>query len=151
VLWLVYACMIAAVTADTWATELGVLSKSAPRKITTWKEVESGSSGAVSLIGFCAAFSGSLLVGTFALLFGSPIPVLETIIVIVVSGFSGALIDSVLGATAQAHYYDIEKKRIVEESGGQRELVSGLRWVDNDIVNLACASSGGVIAFLLVF
>ena len=58
VLWPVYAGMIAAVTADTWATELGVLSKRAPRKITTWKAVERGTSGAVSFIGFCAAFSG---------------------------------------------------------------------------------------------
>jgi len=38
---------LAAATADTWATEIGVLSKARPRMITTWKIVDAGTSGAV--------------------------------------------------------------------------------------------------------
>jgi len=39
---------LATVTADTWATELGLLSKEPPRLITTWQSAHKGESGAVS-------------------------------------------------------------------------------------------------------
>ena len=54
----VFLGSVAAVTADTWATEIGSLSKSLPRLITTLKPADSGTSGAVSLLGTTASIVG---------------------------------------------------------------------------------------------
>ena len=50
---------LAAVTADTWATELGVLSRRPPVMITTGKPAVPGRSGAVSTGGTLAAAAGA--------------------------------------------------------------------------------------------
>ena len=42
---LLYAGALATVNADTWATELGVLSRQAPRLVTSWRQVPKGTSG----------------------------------------------------------------------------------------------------------
>ncbi|MCG2784295.1 MAG: DUF92 domain-containing protein, partial [Anaerolineae bacterium] len=58
--WLAFAASLAAVNADTWATELGVLSPHPPRMLTNLtKAVEKGTSGGVSLFGTLAALAGS--------------------------------------------------------------------------------------------
>lgn len=129
--WVGFAGAFAAANADTWATELGVLSRSAPRLITTGKPAERGTSGAVSSTGILAAFCGSLVVALLAVLFwqgrvtGLPVnspewivrlfgaeqPTLSTaqgllwVLGITISGLLGSLVDSLLGATVQAIYY----------------------------------------------
>ena len=72
--WLAFAAALAAVNADTWATELGVLNPAAPRLITHLRQqVEKGTSGGVSLGGTMAALLGSALIATLVVLV-SPIP-----------------------------------------------------------------------------
>ena len=68
-LWLAYAGAMAAVNADTWSTELGVLSPVPPRLITSGAKVERGTSGGISLSGTLAALAGATLVGIVAILF----------------------------------------------------------------------------------
>jgi uncharacterized protein (TIGR00297 family) len=53
-IWLAFAGAMAAVNADTWSTELGVLSPVPPRMITSGKQVERGTSGGISLTGTLA-------------------------------------------------------------------------------------------------
>ena len=66
--WVMFAASLAAVNADTWATELGVLNPSQPRLITSWKPVERGTSGGISLYGMLAATGGAAFIALLAAL-----------------------------------------------------------------------------------
>ena len=67
-LFVAYVGAMATVNADTWATELGVLSKTAPRLITNWRVVAVGTSGGITSLGTLVAFCGALLIGALAFL-----------------------------------------------------------------------------------
>ena len=56
-----YGGAMAASLADSMASELGVLSKRAPRDILTWKPVETGLSGGVTALGFGMSALGAAL------------------------------------------------------------------------------------------
>ena len=58
--------VIGSVNADTWATELGVLSRMSPRLITSGQEVTAGTSGGVTWLGVWASLAGALLIGAAA-------------------------------------------------------------------------------------
>jgi uncharacterized protein (TIGR00297 family) len=150
--WLVFAASLAAVNADTWSTELGVLNPHPPRLITNLaRVVEKGTSGGVSLMGTFAALAGSALIGVLAALF-SPAPAAWTIGVwVTLAGFLGSLFDSLLGATVQAIYHcptcNKETERHPTHTCGTLTVPKrGWSWLNNDLVNLGCA----VFAILFV-
>ena len=60
--WAAFVGALATVNADTWATELGVLSKARPRLVTNGRPVEVGTSGAITLRGTFAAVAGAALI-----------------------------------------------------------------------------------------
>jgi uncharacterized protein (TIGR00297 family) len=61
------ATSFAASNADTWASELGVLSKMEPVSIINFKKIQKGVSGGVSVFGTISSLTGSLFI---ALIFG---------------------------------------------------------------------------------
>jgi uncharacterized protein (TIGR00297 family) len=70
-----YVGVMAAVNADTWATEIGALSRSAPRSVTSGKPVAPGTSGGVTPLGSAAALAGAVFIGVVAaLLLAAPQP-----------------------------------------------------------------------------
>jgi len=155
--WLAFAASMAAVNADTWATELGVLNPTPPCLITNGKPVEKGTSGAISFYGTLAALAGAALIAILAAAL-NPIaqPSLFTyhLLLISLSGLFGALFDSLLGASVQAIYRcpqcDKETERHpVHTCGAQTTQIRGWSWLNNDMVNLACAVMGTVV--MLVF
>ena len=156
--WIGFAASLAAVNADTWATELGVLNPTPPRMITNLgKRVEKGTSGGVSLFGTFASLLGSAAIALFAVLL-SPTHSLNTghFLLITVSGLAGSLFDSYLGATVQAMYFCPADNKETEKHpfhtcGTQTIHVRGWRWLDNDWVNFACALFGVLVAFLIYF
>ena len=155
---------MATVNADTWATELGVLAKSAPRLITNGRPVAVGTSGGVTLFGTFIALCGALLIGVLAFLFEALQSAMlnageyvffswQTIVIGAVAGLAGSLFDSVLGATLQAIYYcDADQKETesaVHRCGNRTRLIRGWRWLDNDWVNFLASVFGSLVALIL--
>jgi uncharacterized protein (TIGR00297 family) len=150
--WLVVvAGGLAAANADTWATELGVLSRAWPRRILGGAQVEPGTSGAVSAQGLWAALAGSALVSLGAAGLQSD---LRLGVAAMLGGFAGAFVDSLLGATAQSIYWCPNCKKETERHplhtcGAATTRLRGFPWLRNDGVNLAATLVGGVGALLL--
>jgi uncharacterized protein (TIGR00297 family) len=150
--WLAFAASLAAVNADTWATELGVLNPHSPRMITNpARVVEKGTSGGVSLVGTLAALAGAGLIGLLAVLVAPTPTSIGAGLLVTLAGLAGSLFDSLLGATVQAIYQCPSCNKETERHplhtcGSPTVLKRGWRWLDNDIVNLGCA----VFAVLLV-
>ncbi|HLF01929.1 MAG TPA: DUF92 domain-containing protein [Anaerolineales bacterium] len=163
--WAAAAAALAAANADTWATELGVLSLSPPRLITNGRVVEVGTSGGVSLTGTAAAFAGSLLIALTALLAVLFDPNLQSLIsslwflipLITLAGLLASLFDSLLGATAQAIYFCDSCRKETERypahrCGSPTRQIRGWRWLNNDWVNfLATAVGAGLMSFVIFF
>jgi len=153
-LWAAFAGALATVTADTWATELGVLSRAQPRLITTWQPVEPGASGGLTWRGTGAALAGAALIGLAAALFGGPggaeaAPGLA--LAATVGGLCGSLVDSLLGDTLQAIYYCPQCGKETERHprhtcGTATTRRRGLPWLDNDWVNFLSSLAGAALA-----
>lgn len=149
--------LMATVTADTWATELGVLSPHQPRLITTGQPVPPGTSGGVTLMGTSAAAAGGLLIGMTMFLLNLLVaqdssPPWWMIIAGVIGGLGGALFDSLLGATVQAIYVypdGRETERRIARDGTPNRFLRGWRWMDNDLVNLISSLGGALIAVVI--
>ena len=151
--------VMATVTADTWASELGTLSKGAPRLITNGRAVEVGTSGGVSPLGTGVSFAGGLLIGLTA---GLLAPVagllpwsaaLPLALIGALSGAAGSLIDSLMGATIQQIYFcdtcQKETERRLHRCGTTTRPLRGWAWMHNDMVNLISSLGGGLVAVLL--
>ena len=137
---------LAAVNADTWATELGVLARQAPRLITSGTSVEPGTSGAISGPGTLAALGGALLIGIPLAIAGMP----KLTLAAAIGGMAGSLLDSLLGATVQAIYTcpacAKETERHPQHScGTPTHWLRGWRWLDNDGVNFSASLAGALV------
>lgn len=67
-----FIAAIAAANADTWASEIGIVGKKKPISVKTWKQVEKGVSGAVSLVGTAGAVGGAAWIAVIAYLLYLP-------------------------------------------------------------------------------
>jgi uncharacterized protein (TIGR00297 family) len=153
--WMGFAASLAAVNADTWATELGVLNPKSPRLITNLgRRVEKGTSGGVSFFGTVASLLGAAVIALPAGIL-SPDGSLTGVHggLIAVSGLAGSLFDSFLGATLQAMYFCPTHRTETEKhpfhTCGTRTIhVRGWGWLDNDWVNFACSAFAAVVSLV---
>jgi len=155
-LFVLFAGIIASVNADTWATELGIISKTRPRLIIGWREVGVGTSGAVSGAGTACAFAGALFIGALAaglLALENTWGGFRVVAAVAIGGLIGSLADSLLGATVQAMYWcpkcRKETERTVHKCGSATRHARGFKWFDNDVVNLASSLAGGLVSLAL--
>lgn len=165
VLFAAFVGVMAAVNADTWATELGILSRVPPRLITTGEVVPPGTSGAVSRLGTWASAAGALLIGALATALAQGASLIEGsgwnlqastyTLIAVIGGLAGSLFDSLLGATFQGIYYCEACAKVTESAvhrcGQDTQPLRGWEWLNNDVVNLVASLIGGLVAASLAW
>lgn len=149
-----YIAHFATANGDTWASEVGILSPSRPRLVTTLfiREVPPGTNGGMSFQGTIASILGGGFIGLIYFLMGLAYPHVSTetqglvdqsmvVLFGAICGFAGSLVDSLLGATLQASYYSKEKKKIVKNlpSTGHNHAeithICGINVLSNEAVN----------------
>jgi uncharacterized membrane protein len=133
----------AAVAADTFSSELGILAQTQPRLITSWnlRKVPPGTNGGVTVLGVVAGIFGSLVLVTASIVTIPFCPRVTTIPGLSASngwsfldrqrftygmilwGALGSLLDSFLGGWLQQSVVDTRTGRIVEGEGGKKVLV----------------------------
>lgn len=156
---------MAAVTADTWATEVGLLSAVRPRMITTGRPVPAGTSGGVTVLGSSAAVAGGMAIGLAAALLVAvsdlgqlglldprllDLTGLRFLMIAPVAGLASAACDSWLGATVQAVYRDPaggETERPRGADGAPNPRIRGWGWMTNDAVNFCASAVGAALAW----
>ena len=162
--WYAFLGAMAAVTADTWATEIGALSRTPPVSVKTWRRVPAGTSGGVSALGLAASLAGSLFIGATAwgilsLAPGSAAPDAVAaelrwaawLGVAGLAGVGGSLIDSWIGATWQLMYRCGVCGKSIEQAhhcGQPARRFRGRGGWNNDAVNAAGSVAGGLIGGL---
>ncbi len=161
-----FAVSFASSTADTWASELGVLSRASPVSLLTFRPVPRGVSGGVSFPGTLIALAGAffiavLFAGVDAVRHALPAGFLKVLAVVTAAGFVGSIVDSLLGATVQAQYAAAPgegpspapapavTERRLSPQGLPNRLVRGLSFVNNDVVNFASCAAVTIATFLL--
>ena len=146
---------LAEANADTWAVELGVLSKRNPRLITEFsKEVPPGTSGGISFLGELSAVAGSffvaLVAGVLGVLGSAPFFLVTTT---TIAAIVGEHVDSVLGATVQAAYYcpncQKETERKIHRCGTRTRHVKGFQIMTNEAVNFISTAMAAALALTL--
>lgn len=147
---------IAAVTADTWATEIGVFSRQSPRHVLNFRQVPPGTSGGITLLGLGAAMLGSLVIvfvgglatNNYAFINNG----FQLASLIAVAGFLGSIVDSIIGATIQAQYQCPACGKITEKKihcqQHRTQVISGYPIIDNDVVNGLCGLSGAFFSWI---
>ncbi|KAK6008184.1 hypothetical protein QM012_000087 [Aureobasidium pullulans] len=155
------AASYAAAAADTLSSELGILSPTSPVLITApWRSVPRGTNGGVTITGLLAGLAGSVFISTLAY-FTLPFSRMAWTgdskflfwVALTVAGFSGTLLDSLLGALVQATVEDKSTGRVVEGDNGKRVKVTaggsrvqrGMDLLNNNGVNFAMAATIAVV------
>lgn len=157
----------AAVAADTFSSELGILAKGPPRLITslTLRKVPPGTNGGVTLTGLAAGLMGSMVMVTTSMFFipfcnqqtagklggGAPWTQEQYRILmagLTVWGFLGSVLDSFLGGIFQRSVRDVRTGKIVEGEGGERVLVSAVagQTTKRGEAKAAVAKTGSAVA-----
>ncbi len=145
---------LATATADTWATELGTLSKTPPRLITNTRQVAPGTSGGITPLGIAASALGACSLGYFFwIVKGLRKSLSIAPLLALISGMAGSCFDSFLGATFQAMYFCptclTETEQYVHHCGMRTEFLRGIAWMNNEVVNCLATAIGSITAIML--
>jgi len=147
-----FAGALAALGADTLATEIGTRYGGLPRHALTFRPLTRGESGGVTLAGTLASLVGGLLApvamaAAGGLAAGAVVPA-------AVGGVVAGAVDSALGALLQRKGTCVACGRLVEAAtccgAPPRRLAGRLAFLDNDAVNLVNGVVGALVAWAWV-
>lgn len=128
---------IATACADTWATEVGTrFDKARTYLITTFRKVDPGTDGGISLPGTLAAICGAAFIALLSLFFDKNFAFISTISMIA-GGLVGTFADSWLGA-----WYQFEKRPLLV-------IFASDEYQDNNTVNLLATGIGALVSILI--
>jgi uncharacterized protein (TIGR00297 family) len=151
-----FAVSFASSNADTWSSEIGMLSRSDPVSLVSFRTVPRGVSGGVSLLGCLMGLAGAAFIAVIFAAESLSLRVLSggflgTFLFITTGGFVGSIVDSLLGATLQAQYVSqgVMTERVRGVDGTPNRLAHGLAFITNDVVNLASCAAVTIAAVLL--
>jgi uncharacterized protein (TIGR00297 family) len=158
---------LAVMNADTWATELGTLSNDNVYFVLDLRRrVPPGTSGGISIIGTLSGLAGAALLaltGTLSIIFNELFNyitlttnhIIYSFLIIIISGFLGMMLDSVLGGTLQAMYYCPKCNKVTEAQthqlcgGTVTNYEKGIKWINNDVVNITAGLFSSLLAVFL--
>jgi uncharacterized membrane protein len=125
-----------------------VLSKSEPRLITTLRSVPPGTNGGVSPLGLAMSAAGGAFIGALyyaaSLLSGSA--QLQVVTLGAATGLVGSVLDSLLGATVQATYFDRSTRKICDAATPHAELICGVDLLTNEQVNVVSVVATTIVS-----
>ena len=145
-IYIMFLASIAAANSDTWATEIGKLSRTRPKDIISGRSLNKGESGGITFIGLLGSMSGSFVIATVGYFLDINTSYL---IILFISGFLGSIFDSILGSTLQSRFILIDGKTIKEEKEKDSYHYSGLVSINNNSVNFLCTLSAPIFFILM--
>ena len=148
---------VATATADTLATEIGLLNPAQPRMITNLhRKVAAGTSGGISPFGELATLLGSLIIGLAAWLLGvaklDGYSIGTILLITVLAGLVGCTIDSLIGASIQGMFKCAVCGRTTENKkhcGKSTQRIRGSGIIDNNMVNFIATGLGALFAIFV--
>lgn len=119
-----FIASVAAVTADKFGSELGVLSKEKPLNLANLKRTKPGTSGALTLMGSVASLLGAIVIGFLSIFLFEVTP--TQALLLGAAGFGGSVVDSIFG--------------VLEEKG------LGTKGTTNFI----CSAAGAILGYVFI-
>lgn len=145
--WWGFWLSVAIATADTWSSEIGQWCGGRVVDLATGKPLQAGLSGGVSWQGTVGGLAGAITIGVLGWLcsaYGW-----QQMVAVVLGGFAGMLVDSLLGSRWQAKYKSVDGQTTEnQEASDGKPPFWGLHWMTNDWVNLL--SNAGVVVIVWI-
>ncbi|NJC26713.1 DUF92 domain-containing protein [Neolewinella antarctica] len=141
--------LAAIATADTWSSEIGQYFNQPTFDVVRWRRVPPGLSGGVSVAGTLAGAAGAGLISLIVLI--DPFVFNKNWLIVVVIGFVGMLIDSLLGSLLQVTYRNPEDGTVLDSHVPGSHQHGGFAWVNNDVVNALSLLLGLLLFYYCLF
>lgn len=145
-----YIAVLTESLADSLASDIGVYSKREPIDICSFKRMQTGISGGISLLGTASSFIGSFIVALYAAIIrGFKI---KEFLIIIIAPMLGMLFDSVLGSLFQLRYSCTVCGELTEKKthcGKAAQRIAGPRFLNNNAVNFLSNIFAAAAAVLL--